>query len=59
LVELGIPRKGIEMKRENRIFLVLAVIIVAGIWVLGVTTPDECKVPLDDMSSWCREVRFP
>ena len=47
------------MRRENRIFLVLAVIIIAGLWVLGITTPDECKVSIDEMSSWCKEVRFP
>lgn len=47
------------MKKENRIFLVLIVWVVGGLWVLGATTPAECKVSVEKMSSWCKDVRFP
>lgn len=47
------------MKRENRIFLVLAVLIVFGFLLISVTTPAECKVSVDKMSTHCKELRFP
>lgn len=47
------------MKREHRIFLVLAVLIAFGFLLIGMTTPDECKVSVEEMSNWCKEVRFP
>jgi hypothetical protein len=40
--------------------IVVAIIAVAIFWWLNdVTTPDECKVPIDQMSQFCIDLMYP
>ena len=40
--------------------------IVAGVvfviivyWLYDITTPDQCKVAIENMSEWCKDLRYP
>jgi len=35
------------------------VVIALSLWALGATTPDECKVPIEKMSSFCIDLLYP
>lgn len=40
--------------------IAVAVLLVAVFaFLFNATTPDQCKVPLDDMSSWCKDLLYP
>lgn len=28
-------------------------------WLMDVTTPDQCKVPIEQMSQFCLDLRYP
>lgn len=28
-------------------------------WAYDITTPDQCKVPIEQMSEWCKDLRYP
>lgn len=36
-----------------------ALAIVLLLWLNDVTTPDLCKVPLQQMPTWCQELIYP
>ena len=40
--------------------IVLAVVILAIVWWLfDVTTPDQCKVEIEQMSQYCKDLLYP
>jgi hypothetical protein len=48
------------MKLNRRGKIVVTVLIIAVIWWLfDVTTPDQCKVPIDEMSNFCKDLLYP
>lgn len=48
------------MKRKTIRKLFIALAIVSVVWVIfDVTTPEQCKVPIEQMSQWCKEFRYP
>lgn len=47
-----------RLTRRGKIILALAILAV--VWFLfDVTTPVECKVPIEDMPQWCVELMYP
>lgn len=47
-----------RLTRRGKIVLTLAILAV--VWFLfDVTTPDACKVPVEDMPQWCVELMYP
>lgn len=43
----------------RRAFLTCAVIVLAALWLIWVTTPSECKVPVEQMSQFCKNLLYP
>ena len=40
--------------------IVLAIVVIAIVWWLfDVTTPEQCKVPVDQMSQFCVDLMYP
>jgi hypothetical protein len=40
--------------------IVLAIIVIAlAWWAFDVTTPNECKVPIEQMSAFCKDLLYP
>lgn len=47
-----------RLTRRGKIVLTLAILVA--VWFLfDVTTPAECKVPLEDMPQWCVDLMYP
>ena len=48
----------IRLTRRGKIVLgtVIAVIVY---WLYDITTPDQCKVAIENMSAWCKDLRYP
>ncbi|CAB4167005.1 hypothetical protein UFOVP964_104 [uncultured Caudovirales phage] len=48
------------MRLTRRGKIVVALILIAiFFWLMDITTPNECKVPLDSMTQWCKDFRYP
>jgi len=47
-----------KLTRRGKIVLgiVIAVIVY---WLYDITTPDQCKVAIENMSEWCKDLRYP
>jgi len=47
-----------RLTRRGKIVLgiVMAVIVY---WLYDITTPDQCKVAIENMSEWCKDLRYP
>jgi len=47
-----------RLTRRGKIVLgiVIAVIVY---WLYDITTPDQCKVAIENMSEWCKDLRYP
>jgi hypothetical protein len=44
-------------KSQNIVLgIVIAVIVY---WLYDITTPDQCKVAIENMSEWCKDLRYP
>ena len=47
-----------KLTRRGKIVLgVVFVIIVYSLY--DITTPDQCKVAIENMSEWCKDLRYP
>jgi len=56
---MALTRRGRRVKAIARA-LAWGLIILAVLWIVGeITTPDSCKVELENMSEFCKELRFP
>jgi len=44
--------------RVRRWILVLVFLALAA-WAFNATTPEQCKVPVEQMSSFCKDILFP
>jgi hypothetical protein len=48
------------MKRKTIRKLFIALAIVGVVWFMfDVTTPKQCKVPIEQMTQWCKDFRYP
>jgi hypothetical protein len=54
-------RQAMEKSRlTRRGKIVLTIVVIAIVWWLfDVTTPDQCKVPVDQMSQFCIDLIYP
>jgi len=39
------------------VFVILLLLLFA--WAMDVTTPDQCKVPVEEMSTFCKDLLYP
>jgi hypothetical protein len=42
----------------RRIVVVAIFLLIIG-WALNATTPDECKVSVEEMSNFCKDLLYP
>lgn len=49
--------RGWRLTRRGR-FVVAILILVFVSWLLQITTPNECKVPVGEMSQFCVDFLF-
>jgi hypothetical protein len=47
-----------RLTRRGKIVLGIVFVIVV-CWLYDITTPDQCKVALEEMSEWCKDLRYP
>jgi len=45
-------------KRVRNFFITIVVLYILYKF-FDMTTPQQCKVPLDDMSQWCKDLLYP
>lgn len=50
--------QGIRLTNRGRVVVALLMMALA-LWGLSATTPQECKVPADQMSQACLDLMFP
>jgi len=48
-----------QTKYRIRRLVVLAIFLCFISWALNATTPAECKVPVEQMSSFCKDLLYP
>ena len=55
-------RQAMESKarltRRGKIVLGIVVAVIV-YWLYDITTPDQCKVAIENMSEWCKDLRYP
>lgn len=47
-----------RITRRGKIVLGI-LFVVAVCWAYDITTPDQCKVAIENMSEWCKDLRYP
>lgn len=47
-----------RLTRKGKI-VVGILFVVAVCWAYDITTPDQCKVAIENMSEWCKDLRYP
>ena len=47
-----------RITRRGKIVLGI-LFVVAVYWAYDITTPDQCKVAIENMSEWCKDFRYP
>jgi hypothetical protein len=47
-----------KLTRRGKIVLGI-LFVVAVCWAYDITTPDQCKVAIENMSEWCKDLRYP
>lgn len=47
-----------RLTRRGKIVLGI-LFVVAVYWAYDITTPDQCKVAIENMSEWCKDLRYP
>jgi len=50
--------ENIRLTRRGKIVLGIVVAIIV-YWLYDITTPDQCKVAVENMSQWCKDLRYP
>ena len=45
-------------KRVRNFFIAIVVLYIL-YKMFDMTTPQQCKVPIDDMSQWCKDLLYP
>lgn len=47
-----------KLTRRGRIVLGIVVAVIV-YWLYDITTPEQCKVAIENMSEWCKDLRYP
>jgi hypothetical protein len=47
-----------RITRRGKIVLGVAFVIIVYL-LYDITTPDQCKVAIENMSEWCKDLRYP
>lgn len=47
-----------RLTRRGKIVLGIVVAVIV-YWLYDITTPDQCKVAIENMSQWCKDLRYP
>jgi len=47
-----------KLTRRGKIVLGI-LFVIAVCWAYDITTPDQCKVAIENMSEWCKDLRYP
>jgi hypothetical protein len=47
-----------KLTRRGKIVLGI-LFVIAVCWLYDITTPDQCKVAIENMSEWCKDLRYP
>ena len=47
-----------KLTRRGKIVLGIVVAVIV-YWLYDITTPDQCKVAIENMSEWCKDLRYP
>ena len=47
-----------RLTRRGKIVLGILFVVVV-YWAYDITTPDQCKVAIEQMSEWCKDLRYP
>jgi hypothetical protein len=47
-----------RLTRRGRFVLALAILLFVS-WLMNITTPSECKVPIGEMSQFCVDFLYP
>jgi hypothetical protein len=47
-----------KLTRRGKIVLGIVIAIIV-FWLYDITTPDQCKVAIENMSEWCKDLRYP
>jgi hypothetical protein len=47
-----------RLTRRGKIVLTIVLIAIAW-WLLDVTTPEQCKVPVEQMNQFCIDLMYP
>jgi hypothetical protein len=50
---------NMQTKYRIRRFVVVAIFLLIIGWALNATTPDECKVSVEEMSNFCKDLLYP
>ena len=57
---LGGRQAMAKSKLTRRVKIVLGIVIAVIVyWLYDITTPDQCKVAIENMSEWCKDLRYP
>lgn len=48
-----------QMKYRIRRWVFVLILLLAFAWAMDVTTPDECKVDVEQMSQFCKDLIYP
>lgn len=48
-----------QTKYRIRRLAVVAIFLCLIGWAFNATTPDECKVPVEEMSNFCKDLLYP
>jgi hypothetical protein len=49
----------LQTKYIIRRIVVVAIFLCLIGWAFNATTPDECKVPVEEMSNFCKDLLYP
>lgn len=47
-----------RLTRRGKIVLGILFVIAVS-WLYDITTPEQCKVAIENMSEWCKDLRYP
>jgi hypothetical protein len=47
------------IRRRWAVAIAAALILALFSWLMNITTPEQCKVPVDQMSQFCLDLLYP
>lgn len=47
------------IRRRIAVLIAVALFLALYGWLMDITTPEQCKVPIEKMSQFCLDLRYP